>query len=437
MNETIKQRIDAVRRGEVPEGYATERAMLYPLDWGEPTAINAVLTENKDRNEDLAYGVEDVLSVSGEQGVVNQIELLGRSYAGESVAPYHIVETGDIVYTKSPLKNNPYGIVKQNRGKPGIVSTLYAVYHCDSPTTGQYLENYFCIDTFLNNYLKPLVKRGAKNDMKVNNEEVLLGRITLPPFQEQVCINEIIAQFDRVIELKQQLLAEKRKQKQWLMQMLLDPESGVRLPGFENSIWTEHKLEDLGVTYSGLSGKSEDDFGEGVPYIPYTNIFNNPVVDTNSFEYVSVAENEKQSRVQYGDMFFTTSSETPVEIGMSSVYLGPDQELYLNSFCFGFRLNNFDTIIPEYAAYCFRGESLRKLMYKLAQGATRYNLSKSDFVKQTITLPPTKEEQKAIFNVIMTSERAVSTYEKELEAWQQKKKALMQLLLTGLVRVNA
>ena len=213
MRESIKNRIDAVRRGEVPEGYRTERAMLFPNEWGDPVPLNTVLTENKDRNEDLHFGKEDVLSVSGEQGIINQIDLLGRSYAGESVAAYHIVETGDVVYTKSPLKENPYGIIKQNHGVPGIVSTLYAVYHCNSPITGQYLENYFSIDTCLNNYLKPLVKRGAKNDMKVNNEDVLLGRIPLPSLQEQERINEIIAQFDRALELKKKLLEEKRRQK--------------------------------------------------------------------------------------------------------------------------------------------------------------------------------------------------------------------------------
>ena len=196
MRESIKKRIEAVRHGEVPEGYSMERAMLFPDEWGTPVTLNTVLSENKNRNEDLRFGKEDVLSVSGEQGVVNQIALLGRSYAGESVAPYHVVETGDVVYTKSPLKENPYGIIKQNRGAPGIVSTLYAVYHCSSPITGQYLENYFCIDTFLNNYLKPLVKRGAKNDMKVNNEEVLLGRIPIPPIEEQKKINSLIAQFE-------------------------------------------------------------------------------------------------------------------------------------------------------------------------------------------------------------------------------------------------
>ena len=150
MKESIKKRIEAVRHGEVPEKYSTERAMLFPDEWGTPVALNTVLSENKDRNEDLRFGKEDVLSVSGEQGIVNQIDLLGRSYAGESVAPYHVVETGDVVYTKSPLKENPYGIIKQNRGAPGIVSTLYAVYHCSTPITGQYLENYFCIDTYLN-----------------------------------------------------------------------------------------------------------------------------------------------------------------------------------------------------------------------------------------------------------------------------------------------
>ena len=126
MKDEIRKRIDAVRRGEVPEGYSMDRAMLYPDDWGNPVPLNTVLKESKARNDDLAFGKEDVLSVSGEQGIVNQMQLLGRSYAGESVAPYHVVETGDVVYTKSPLKENPYGIIKQNRGKPGIVSTLYA-----------------------------------------------------------------------------------------------------------------------------------------------------------------------------------------------------------------------------------------------------------------------------------------------------------------------
>lgn len=289
MRESIKNRIDAVRRGEVPEGYRTERAMLFPNEWGDPVPLNTVLTENKDRNEDLHFGKEDVLSVSGEQGIINQIDLLGRSYAGESVAAYHIVETGDVVYTKSPLKENPYGIIKQNHGVPGIVSTLYAVYHCNSPITGQYLENYFSIDTCLNNYLKPLVKRGAKNDMKVNNEDVLLGRIPLPSLQEQERINEIIAQFDRALELKKKLLEEKRRQKQWLMQKLLDPSSGVRLPGFERSEWIETPLSDLcEFVGGGTPDTSNDEYWHGtIPWISSADLQEGNIRCINATRYIT------------------------------------------------------------------------------------------------------------------------------------------------------
>ena len=105
-----------------------------------------------------------MLSVSGEYGIVNQIEFQGRSFAGESVAEYHVVETNDIVYTKSPLKANPYGIIKVNNGAPGIVSTLYAVYHPCEGTVAEYIDYYFGNDLgqFTRNYTQT-VKRAADN----------------------------------------------------------------------------------------------------------------------------------------------------------------------------------------------------------------------------------------------------------------------------------
>lgn len=429
MTPEIKARIEAVRRGEIPDGYAIERAMLFPLDWGEPTALNAVLTENKDRNENLEYGVEDVLSVSGEQGVVNQIELLGRSYAGESVAPYHIVETGDVVYTKSPLKNNPYGIVKQNRGKPGVVSTLYAVYHCDSPITGQYLENYFCIDTFLNNYLKPLVKRGAKNDMKVNNEEVLLGRISLPPLEERKRINSIIAQFDRVIELKQQLLDEKRKQKQWLMQMLLDPDSGVRLPGFEGSAWRKSPIGKLTDIYSGGTPNTENSAywgGEILWCVPSDITSAGKYIEETETTVSSLGLEKSSAILLPAGTILMCSRATIGPRSIAKVPIATNQgfksfvckpELY-NEFLY----YAIDTVLPE--------------LLKKAAGNTFKEISKADVAKTVINIP-CLEEQKAIAACLMNSDHEIELLEQELEEWRQKKKALMQLLLTGLVRVNA
>jgi len=116
-------------QGKIPQVRFPE----FKDDW-EHKKLSALLSEAKKRNEDLKYDKDEVLSVSGELGIVNQIEHLGRSYAGVSVHQYHVVEVGDIVYTKSPLKANPFGIIKINKGKAGIVSTLYAVYKVNLKT---------------------------------------------------------------------------------------------------------------------------------------------------------------------------------------------------------------------------------------------------------------------------------------------------------------
>lgn len=434
MKESIKNRIDAVRRGEVPEGYRTERAMLFPNEWGDPVALNTVLTENKDRNEDLHFGKEDVLSVSGEQGIINQIDLLGRSYAGESVAAYHIVETGDVVYTKSPLKENPYGIIKRNHGVPGIVSTLYAVYHCNSPITGQYLENYFSIDTCLNNYLKPLVKRGAKNDMKVNNEDVLLGRIPLPSLQEQERINEIIAQFDRVIELKQKLLEEvQRLKKMYLSKMF--PAKGscvpeIRFSGFTGD-WEQRKAAEI-AEYSKGNGYSKGDLAEsGTPLILYGRLYTKYQFVINEIDtYAEMKEGAVLSKGN--EVIIPASGETAEDIARASavaksgVLLGGDLNI----------LRPFDFINPLFLALAISNGEPQKELAKKAQGKSVVHIHNSDIQEVRIAYP-LKDEQGKIVAAFQSLDNLITLHQQELDCWQQKKKALMQLLLTGLVRVNA
>ena len=402
-----------------------EKAMLYPDDWGDPVPLNTVLRENKARNESLAFGKEDVLSVSGEQGVVNQIQLLGRSYAGESVAPYHIVETGDLVYTKSPLKENPYGIIKQNRGKPGIVSTLYAVYHCDNPITGQYLENYFSVDTFLNNYLKPIVKRGAKNDMKVNNEDVLLGRVPLPSVAEQRRINEVLSKTDYLIHQKLEIIENLRRMKTICL-IKMFPRKGatvpeLRFPGF-TAPWEQRKLGDMGTTFTGLSGKTKDDFGHGdARFVTYMNVFTNPVSDPDRVEAVEI--DKSQNAVQYGDVFFTTSSETPEEVGMSSVWLENTDNIYLNSFCFGYRPT--EKIDPHYMAYMLRSEAVRKKITYLAQGISRYNISKNGVMQIEVPVPNINE-QRLVGEYFSNLDSLITLHQRKLEKLKNIKNSMLE-----------
>lgn len=175
-------------------------------DAWEQRKLENFLEVSGEKNLDGTFTRDDVLSVSGELGIVNQIEFQGRSFAGASVLNYGVVRTGDIVYTKSPLKTNPYGIIKTNKGKPGIVSTLYAVYRGKDNVFPNFLQCYFEQDVRVNNYLHPLVNKGAKNDMKVSAENALKGIVSFPKYEEQMAIARFFSTLDHLITLHQREL---------------------------------------------------------------------------------------------------------------------------------------------------------------------------------------------------------------------------------------
>jgi type I restriction enzyme S subunit len=222
--------------------------------------LNELLFETKRRNRTLELGPGDVLSVSGEHGCVNQIEFMGRSYAGASVKDYHVVEHGDIVYTKSPLKRNPFGIVKANKGKRGIVSTLYAVYRPYQNCSANYLDHFFSGDYNLNSYLQPIVKKGAKNDMKVNNADVIKGDICVPELEEQQKIADCLDSVDELLAFQIRKVDALRNHKKGLMQQLF-PREGETQPSLRFSEfqepWAESQLNDLCSSIS--SGRDQLD----------------------------------------------------------------------------------------------------------------------------------------------------------------------------------
>ena len=187
-------------------------------DAWEQRKLKDYLEVSREKNKTESYGKEDVLSVSGEHGIVNQIEFQGRSFAGVSVANYGVVEAGDVVYTKSPLKSNPYGIIKTNKGKTGIVSTLYAVYKPRMNTNSEFVQIYFELDSRMNSYMHPLVNKGAKNDMKVSDENALKGPVAFPELEEQNAITQYFDKLDRLNTLHQHKCDELQKLKKFMLQ---------------------------------------------------------------------------------------------------------------------------------------------------------------------------------------------------------------------------
>lgn len=149
-------------------------------------------------------------------------------------------------------------------------------------------------------------------------------------------------------------------------------------------------LGEIGQFYGGLTGKGKDDFKEGnAKFITYMNVYSNPALDLDISNFVRIAVNEKQNKVQYCDILFTGSSETPDECGMSSVVTEDTQEdLYLNSFCFGFRLDNPQLFNPHFLKHLFRSFDLRSQIALTASGVTRFNVSKKRFAKISIPAPP-------------------------------------------------
>lgn len=180
-------------------------------EW-EKKLLSDCLEISNERNLDNKYSKEDVLSVSDDFGVMNQIELLGRSYAGKSVSNYGILKHGDLVYTKSPLKSKPFGIVKENTGETGIVSVLYAIYRAKKGYWIPYFHYYFDPAWRLNAYLRPLINKGAKNTMNISDETALTGSIMVPKdIKEQQRIASYFRSLDKQISLQEKRL-EKLKQ---------------------------------------------------------------------------------------------------------------------------------------------------------------------------------------------------------------------------------
>ena len=177
------------------------------------------------------------------------------------------------------------------------------------------------------------------------------------------------------------------------------------------------KLGEIGFFYSGLSGKSKDDFKDGnAMFITYMNVYSNPSTKLDVIEKVKIGQGEKQNKIEKGDILFTGSSETPDECGMSSVVTDDiTSDYYLNSFCFGFRLNNKDTFEPNFLKHLFRDRKMRAQIARTANGVTRYNVSKRLFARIIIPVPPLPI-QREIVRILDSFTSLEAELEAELEA---------------------
>ena len=180
--------------------------------------LSDVLTERNERNTNLFQ----VFSVSVSQGVVNQVDYLGRSFAAKDTSKYNVVHYGDLVYTKSPTGSFPYGIVKQSFSLENVaVSPLYGVYKPKSLAVGAYLHEYFMSEINTHNYLHPLIQKGAKNTINITNQRFLENCVLLPTnINELLQISKLLRSLNNKIKYQQDILQQYQKLKQYLLRQM-------------------------------------------------------------------------------------------------------------------------------------------------------------------------------------------------------------------------
>ena len=384
-------------------------------EW-EESLLSKWLSPSKEKNTANTFDKEDVLSVSGDFGVVNQIEFQGRSFAGTSVSNYGVVHTRDIVYTKSPLRKAPYGIIKTNKGISGIVSALYAIYKCSEDACPDFIQDYFNLDGRLNNYLRPLVQKGAKNTLNVSTDNALKGFVYFPLRSEQENITQIFSLIERQNILHQSKL-EKLKQLKQTMLVKMFPQQGsttpeIRFKGFEG----EWKREEAKEIFKTIGDKNHPEL---------------PVLSAS--QELGMIKRDNIGKI----VMHEKSNETTYKRIMPGQFA-----IHLRSFQGGFAHSPFEGITsPAYTImdfkekerhddiywkYVFMSESFIKRLTTVTYGIRDgRSISFEDFSTLEMIYPPLKEQAK-LGQYFRSLDRLITLHQQKLEKLRNLKTALLQ-----------
>ena len=426
MTPKIKQRIEQIRRGEVLEGYKKTKVGIVPLEWKETRFRNMFSRVTRKNNE----GNDNVLTISAQYGLISQRDFFNKDIASEDKSNYYLLKNGEFAYNKSYSNGYPYGALKRlDMYDKGIVSPLYI---CFAAT-----EENKCPDFYLqyfeggkmNREIQAFAQEGARNHglLNIAVDDFFNSNIIAPSIPEQEKIAEILSAQDKLIELKEKLVEEKKKQKKALMQQLLIGKK--RLPGFSGD-WKKQKMSDV------LFERKEENVDQNLRICSVA--VNSGVVD--QFEHLgkNMAANDTSNYnvVHYGDIVYTKSPTGAFPYGIvkqsqltERVAVSPLYGVYKPaSYEIGYLLNEY---------FMYSNNTNGYLLPIVNKGAKNtINISNSTFISPSIYLPVDFDEINKLVQIFKTANKEIETLQKELNQEKLKKKALMQLLLTGIVRTK-
>ena len=352
-------------------------------------------------------------------------EICSEFKSGKNIKADSISENGEYPvfggnglrgYTASYNHEGLYVLIGRQGALCGNVRSVngktYITEHAIAAAGNEKSDTIFLHYLFLKMNLGQYSDQSAQPGLAVN--KLLKLEVSLPPISEQKKIAKILSLLDERIATQNKIIDK--------LQFLIKGLNNFLYAQYGGKVLTS--FAELGTSYSGLSGKSAQDFGSGKPFITYLNVYSNNVINENDFQYVAIKDGEKQNVAEYGDVLFTLSSETPKEVGIGSVYLGKEK-VYLNSFCFGIHITNTEVAFPPFLSYYVSSTAFRKFIYPYAQGSTRFNLCKADFEKASIKLP-TLENQKRIYSILSHIDSKIETEKQMLELYNSQKQYLLR-----------
>lgn len=370
-------------------------------------------------------GNTNVLTISAQYGLINQEEFFNKPIASEDKSNYFLLYKGEFAYNKSYSSGYPFGAFKPLvRYDKGIVSPLYI---CFAPTDGnlcpEFYAQYFEAG-LMNREIKAIAQEGARNHglLNISVDDFFNTYILKPPLEEQQKIAEILSTQDKVIELKEKLIAEKQQQKKYLMQQLLTGK--MRLKGFSGE-WKKIMISDVGevITGSTPSRKEDELWGKGFAWISAKD-FKNKYINSTA-EEVTEQGIQQCRKLPKGAVLVTCIASIGLN-AIANIECATNQQI--NAIICDEAYNN------EFIFYII--DNMTAYIKKLAGTTAVPIISKQQFENIKIKIPVNIDEQTAIAEILSTADKEIDLLQKELEQEKQKKKSLMQLLLTGIVRVK-
>lgn len=420
MTNDIKQRIEQIKNGRVPEGYSHTKIGIFPDDWSVLSFDDKFNRLDRKNDEDN----QNVLTISAQQGLISQQDYYNSSYASENKKGYSLLYKGDFSYNKSYSGDYLYGAIKRlDKYEKGIVSPLYICFEPKEGTNSEFYLQYFEAGLF-NGEIYKIAQEGARNHglLNVSVTDFFKTHLVNPPSEEQQKIAEILMQCDKVIELKQKRIDEETRKKQAMLKKV-----------FVNNNSIEYSLCNLCTTIiDGDWIESKDQSEDGIRLIQTGNIGVGRYFEKEkAAKYISdeTFKTLNCTEVFDGDVLI---SRLPDPIGRACMIRNLKTRAITAVDCTIMRFK--EQLQAElFLQYATTQEYFNKLQ-SLAGGSTRTRISRKELEKLKVKLPKEDKRARLINDLFKQQDRILITLEKELEQWQQKKKSLMQLLLTGIVR---